>query len=298
MGGIDHPNVEVHWVYYINHSSHFITRKLKQLVQGKHKLFWGWRGGTQIIKKTCVSWKKSTEQPISGVEELVCFLLTQCLELKRKLCFLEGTLCLGKPHFLKPHFLDTHTQQKKCSARTGGMLDCHIAHSFHGNSIHISIDFTNFQQYQLFPGAGELARSGGKRRRGGANTKSGNTYLTGGKNMEKCSLHALHSLTILVVLCLLCLPQHAPAPNRQSQSWDAAGCISRSPQLVATWEGKQWSSPTTWVCIPITLCFIPHSKRMITPVTTWLSLLIPFIIRFIACLVSGMSHQLPSCNLT
>lgn len=98
------------------------------------------------LKKTRVFLgKKSTEQPIYGVEELVCFLLTQCLELKRKLCFLEGTLCLSKPHFLKPHFLETHTHTtKKCSARTGGMLDCHVAHSFHGNSIHISIDFTNF----------------------------------------------------------------------------------------------------------------------------------------------------------
>ena len=48
--------------------------------------------------------------------------------------------------FLEATFLgDTHTHTtKKCSARTGGMLDCHIAHSFHGNSIHISIDFTNF----------------------------------------------------------------------------------------------------------------------------------------------------------
>ena len=49
-----------------------------------------------------------------------------------------------------------------------------------------------------------------------------------------------------------------PTP-RQSSSWGAPGCISRSPQLVATWEDKERSSPTTW-------CFISRRKWLQNPI--------------------------------
>ena len=97
-----------------NHSSHFITRKLKQLVQGKHKLFWGWRGGTKIIKKnTCVSWKK-----INGATHLwrggTCMLFADTMPWIEKETLLSwGHTLSQQAAFLEATFLgDTHTQQK------------------------------------------------------------------------------------------------------------------------------------------------------------------------------------------